>query len=399
MSAEPANDAVTAGTDGSPATTAPSKSRGRTILRLVLALGFLYVFLLSIDMMGGAFKLFGKGFAVGLIRNCSNPVVGLFIGIFATSLIQSSSTTTSLVVGFVGGGVLPLRFAIPIIMGANIGTTITNILVSFGFVTRKEDFRRAFAGATVHDFFNLCSVLVLFPVEMKFHLIERLAIRFTGLFDTAGGVTFSSPLQAAIKPVSEGLHHLLTDALALPSFWAGILLLLLAVGLLIVSLVFLVKTLRLVIMQKAEQVINKYLFRNDATALLLGIGMTAAAQSSSVTTSLVIPLVGAGVVTLARCYPYTLGANIGTTCTALLAALSTVKAGEGGSIGVTTAFAHLLFNVLGIAIFYPLRVIPMTLAKKLANLAAESKRWAVVFVLGVFFGLPLLMILLTRWTT
>ena len=165
---------------------------------------------------------------------------------------------------------------------------------------------------------------------------------------------------------------------------------------LIGSLVFLVKVLRYMIVRKAETFINKYLFRNDFTALLLGLCMTVFAQSSSVTTSLVVPLVGAGVVSLYRCYPYTLGANVGTTCTALLAALATVQAGEGGSVGVTTAFAHLIFNILGIAVFYPLRALPIFLAEKLAAVAAESKRWAIIFVIGIFFGLPLLMILLIR---
>jgi sodium-dependent phosphate cotransporter len=80
----------------------------------------------------------------------------------------------------------------------------------------------------------------------------------------------------------------------------------------------------------------------------------------------------------------------------LLAALATVRAGEGGCVGVTAAFAHLIFNLLGIAIFYPLRAIPMAGARRLADLASESKRWAVLFVAGVFFGLPLLVILLTR---
>jgi sodium-dependent phosphate cotransporter len=346
--------------------------------------------------MGGAFKLFGKRFAEGLIAGCSDPVIALFIGVLATSLIQSSSTTTSLVVGFVGGGVLPLRLAIPVIMGANVGTTITNILVSFGFVTRKEDFRRAFAGATVHDFFNLCAVSLLFPLELRTHVIERMALRLTAVFDTAGGVIFSSPLKAIIDPAAHGLRRFFVDVLALSHLAAGILLLCVSILMLIISLVLLVRTLRTVIVHKAERFINRYLFRNDFTALMLGLALTVLAQSSSVTTSLVVPLVGAGVVTLARCYPYTLGANIGTTCTALLAALATIEAREGGSIGVTTAFAHLLFNVLGIAVFYPLKAVPIFLARRLSVIAAESKRWAIVFVLGVFFGIPLLIIMVTR---
>lgn len=368
---------------------------GAAILHAATAIGLLYLFLLSIDLMGVAFKLFGKGFAEALIANCRNPVVGLFIGILSTSIIQSSSTTTSLTVGFVGGGVLPLEFAIPVIMGANIGTTITNILVSFGFVTRKEDFRRAFAGATVHDFFNLCSVTLFFPIEIRFHIIQRMAEALTRTFNTVGGVKFTSPLKAIIKPVADWIKHLLLNTLHIPTVPAGIILLVLSAALLIGALVFLVKTLRQVMLSKAERVINRFLFRNDLMALSLGLVLTAMVQSSSVTTSLIVPLVGAGVISLRQCYPFTLGANIGTTCTALLASLATVQGTAGGSVGVTAAFAHLVFNIMGIAVFYPLRVIPITMAQKLAELAAESKRWALVFIAVVFFGVPLLMILLT----
>lgn len=371
-------------------------SRHGALLHVIGAMLLLYVFLVSIGLMGTSFKLFGKRFAEALILGCSNPVVGLFIGILATGLIQSSSTTTSLTVGVVAGGVLPLDMAIPIIMGANIGTTITNILVSFGFVTRKEDFRRAFAGATVHDFFNLCAVSLFFPIEMKFHIIQRGAERMTAAFDAVGGVTFVSPLKLITQPVCAWIKHLLTDTCGFAPWLGGTIMLVVALVALIGSLVFLVKVLRYMIVRKAETFINKYLFRNDFTALLLGLCMTVFAQSSSVTTSLVVPLVGAGVVSLYRCYPYTLGANVGTTCTALLAALATVQAGEGGSVGVTTAFAHLIFNILGIAVFYPLRALPIFLAEKLAAVAAESKRWAIIFVIGIFFGLPLLMILLIR---
>jgi sodium-dependent phosphate cotransporter len=375
---------------------APWHRRHKALIHALGALVLLYVFLLSISMMSSAFKLFGKAFAETLIAGCSNPTIGLFIGMLATGLIQSSSTTTALTVGFVGGGVLPLNFAIPIIMGANMGTTITNTLVSMGFVTRKEDFRRAFAGATVHDFFNICSIVVLFPLELRFHFIQRMAEMLTRAFGATGGAVFASPVKVVVKPVCSAIKHFLVDSVGLPKHIAGAVLLLVAVLTLIFSLVFLVKTLRTLVVDKAEVFVNRYLFRNDFTALVLGICLTVLVQSSSVTTSLIIPLVGAGVVTLSRCYPFTLGANIGTTCTALLASLATVHAGAGGAVGVTAAFAHLIFNVIGILIFYPLKVIPMTAARRLANLATESKRWAIIFIAGLFFGLPLLIILLGR---
>ena len=114
----------------------------------------LYLFLVSIGLMGTAFKGFGKGFAENLIRTTSNPFVGLFVGILATSLVQSSSTTTSIVVGMVGSGVITVSSGVYIVMGANIGTTVTNTLVSLGHFTRRDEFRRAVGAATVHDFFN-----------------------------------------------------------------------------------------------------------------------------------------------------------------------------------------------------------------------------------------------------
>lgn len=373
--------------------------RNREIVwRIGAALALLYVFLLSIKVMGGAFKLFGGEFAEGLIRECSNPVVGLFIGIFATSLIQSSSTTTSLIVGFVGGG-MPIELAIPMIMGANIGTTVTNILVSLGFVARKEDFRRAFAGATVHDFFNLLSVMLFFPLELKFHLIQKMALAFTEVFAGAGGVKFTSPLKMIIKPVAKALTEFLLDTWGCSPTTGGIILIVISGAVLIASLVFLVKNMRVLIVKRAETFINRYLFRNDFTALVLGLCLTVLVQSSSVTTSLIVPLVGAGIVTLQRCYPFTLGANIGTTCTALLASLATVTVGADGkamTLGVTAAFAHLAFNILGIGVFYPLRRLPLALAQGLSGLATESKRWAILFILGTFFGLPFLMILASR---
>ena len=158
------------------------EQRFKQALKITGILFFFYLFLVSIKLMGVSFQMFGKGFAEQLISSYSNPFLGLFTGILATSLVQSSSTTTSLVVGLVGGGALPVEYAIPIIMGANLGTTITNTLVSLSFVTRKEDFRRAFAGATVHDFFNVIAVIIFLPLERATHIIERTATFMSASF-------------------------------------------------------------------------------------------------------------------------------------------------------------------------------------------------------------------------
>ena len=134
--------------------------------RILLVIILVYLFLVSIGLMGAAFKGFGKEFAENLIKATSNPFIGLFIGILATSIVQSSSTTTSIVVGMVGSGVITISNAIPIIMGANIGTTVTAALVSLAHVTRREEFKRAISGATVHDFFNILCVAILFPLQV-----------------------------------------------------------------------------------------------------------------------------------------------------------------------------------------------------------------------------------------
>ena len=114
------------------------KKTTKTLFKMFAVVALLYCFLVSIGLMGSAFKGFGKGFAESLIKTTSNPLVGLFIGILATSLVQSSSTTTSIVVGMVGSGVIAVPNAIPIVMGANIGTTVTNTLVSLGHVSRRD---------------------------------------------------------------------------------------------------------------------------------------------------------------------------------------------------------------------------------------------------------------------
>jgi sodium-dependent phosphate cotransporter len=137
----------------------------------------------------------------------------------------------------------------------------------------------------------------------------------------------------------------------------------------------LIKTIRSLVLDKLEIIINNYLFKNDLLGFTLGILMTAIVQSSSVTTSLIVPLAGAGVISLRQVFPYTLGANIGTTVTAIMAALATQN-----QVAITVAFAHLCFNIFGILIFYPLKFIPIRVAEFVADKATRSKKNLVAFV-------------------
>ncbi|NMS64749.1 Na/Pi symporter, partial [Vibrio parahaemolyticus] len=133
-----------------------------------------YLLLLAVSMVGSGFKWATGDQAKVLFEFAAHPVAGLMIGLVATALIQSSSTVTSIIVGLVAGG-LPVETAIPMVMGANIGTTVTNTLVSLGHVRCKEEFKRAFASATIHDFFNLLAVAIFLPLEMMFGILEKVS--------------------------------------------------------------------------------------------------------------------------------------------------------------------------------------------------------------------------------
>ena len=356
-----------------------SVPKDSVLIKLLFLFGLLYLFILSITMMGGAFKLFGREFAEAIFQATSNPLVGLMIGVLATAVIQSSSTTTSIVVGLVGSGVINFESAIPMVMGANIGTTITNTIVSLAHISRNDEFRRAFAGAALHDFFNICSVIVLFPLQIYFDIIGKSARAVESMFGGFGGVKFDSPLAAITKPVSHYILHATGD-----NGWIGIILALL---LLFLALRYIVKVLKSLVLSRVEIFFQRYIFRTPALGFILGIGITVLVQSSSITTSLIVPLCGAGVLHLSQIFPYQMGANIGTTVTAFLASFVT-----GSHEAVSVAFTHLLFNIYGIAIFWPLKQIPIKMARFFSDLTQKSKLIPIIYILVAFFLIPGLII-------
>lgn len=358
----------------------------KVVFKIAIILILVYCFLLSISLMQGAFRLFGEDFADKLFFLASNKFIGLFVGILTTAIVQSSSFTTSVVVGLVGSGVLEIGLAVPIIMGANIGTSVTNTLVAHGHVTRKEEFRRAAEGALIHDILNVLAVIVLFPLELMFGILEKAAGIATGVFGGVGGTTFTSPIKAIVKPVSHLISGMVTALVhASPGVQATILLLV-AVIILFLALYYIVKVLKSMVLSRVETFFSTYIFRNAALSLLVGLAITALVQSSSVTTSLIVPMAAAGILTLEQIFPYTLGANVGTTVTAILASLATVSVGNMG--GVTIAFTHLLFNILGILIFYPLRFIPIGLAREVGRRTAENRFFPLIYVITLFFYIP-----------
>jgi sodium-dependent phosphate cotransporter len=261
-----------------------------------------------------------------------------------------------------------------------------------GHITRKEEFRRAFAAASVHDFFNILTVCVLFPLELATGFLRRSATRLAGLLTGGEAVSFASPVKQAVKPA---VAAVVSAAEHVVGAQAAPVVALLGLALLLVSLYVLVKRTKAMAMGRAEVVIDRMMGRSGIAGMALGAGITSIIQSSSVTTSLLVPLAGAGVVRLEKIFPVTLGANVGTTVTALLASLA------GDSRGLTIALVHLLFNVAGILIVYPFRPvrrIPMLLARRLADAAVRSRRNAVFFVVGVFYVFPGILILIDKLT-
>jgi sodium-dependent phosphate cotransporter len=356
---------------------------GARVLPLLL---LLYGFLVSIGLLSKAFTMFSGGFVDGLIASASNPLLGLFVGVLSTTLVQSSSTTTSIVVAMVGSGSMPIHAAIPIVMGANIGTSVTNTLVSLGHLSRGQEFERAFAASTVHDFFNIFAVVLLFPLQVTTNFLGILAADLAEIFQEIGGLTFASPLKMVTGPAVNGVTHALDG-----HPW---ILLILAMVIMFASLRYLVVALKKIVLGRVEAFFDQTLFANAGRAMLFGLLITVLVQSSSITTSLAVPLAGAGVLSLVQIFPYTLGTNVGTTITAILAALAV-----GEISAVTVAFAHLLFNICGIVLIWPIpaiRRIPLRLAGNFAAVAANHRWLAIAYIVICFYSVPFAAILILR---
>lgn len=365
-------------------------SRQPKWLAVVLLVVILYVFLTSIEVISGSFKLMGKDLATQLFAYTSNPFSGLLTGLLATSLVQSSSTVTSLIVGLVAGGTVTIEQAVPMVMGANVGTSITNTIVAMGHMTRSNEFERAFAGATVHDFFNLMAVGVFLPLEIMTGFLHRLAEVLEGFLIGANVGEFHSPLKAAIKPAATFLKDGVTGIVE-AKVVAAVVLLAIGLAMLMVSLSFLVKLMKRLLMGQVEVLLHDYLFKHAIRGVLVGTVITILVQSSSVTTSLTVPLLAAGIVTVETIFPFIMGANLGTTITALLASMAT-----GSVAALTVALCHVLFNVFGIGLLYPFRGLPIRAATMLGSLTLRSRWWALAYILGVFFIVPITLIALSH---
>lgn len=354
-----------------------------------------YLLISSVGMIGAGFKGATSGQATELFQFATNPFMGLIIGILATAMIQSSSTVTSIIVGLVAGG-LPVETAVPMIMGANIGTTITNTIVSLGHVRRKKEFRRAFASATVHDFFNVMAVAIFLPIEIIFHPLAKIGGYLADMF--VGGENMSVKGFNFIKPATKPILDLFSSASsAISEDAASILLIVFGIMIIFLSITLIGKLLKKLMVGRAKVIMHNAIGKGPITGIFSGAIVTILVQSSSTTTSLMVPLAGNGVFRLKQIYPFTLGANIGTTITALLAA--TAISGDTAVLALQIALVHLVYNTSAVLLIYgtkPLRKLPIKGAHWLAKTAAEKKAVAIFYILGAFFAVPAALVFITN---
>jgi sodium-dependent phosphate cotransporter len=353
----------------------------RTPLRFVVLIAAAAAFLLALGIITEAGTTLGRSTLERFLTLYNGPVTALALGVLATAVFQSSSATTSIVVALVAGGAIPLSTAVPVILGANVGTTLTSTLAAFGTSTVPAEFSRGLSAAALHDLFNVCLALFFLPLEIAFGLVSRLSLALSDALSPVLGRESAAPASA----------DLLTEV-ALPPW------LLLAVGvvLLVLALRVGVAVLQSSVIKHSERLMQPGFTERPVVAFAGGLGLTSVVQSSSLTTSLVVPLAASGLWRADRLLPYTLGANLGTTVTALFAALATVPASAESNPALTAACAHFIVNLAGVVAFSIVRGLRNRLvqaASRIAELAGGRRRTALIYVLGLFFLLPSLVLL------
>jgi sodium-dependent phosphate cotransporter len=264
-------------------------------------------------------------------------------------------------------------------------------LAALGSLRNRENFRRAFAGATMHDMFNLLAVAVLLPLELATKVLSRSALWLTELLrGTEISAPGKSPIRTAVKfPV--GLIQDGVASLGAASLFSALTLLVFGLAAIFVALATITKNMRQLVAGNIERSMNKLVGRGGGVAGIgVGLMVTVAVQSSTITTSILVPLVAAGVLTLRNAFPITLGANVGTTITALLASLAVTR-----PEGLAIALVHTLFNLFALILIYPIpaiRWLPVQAASWFATRAANNRLLVIVYVGGVFIVIPLILI-------
>lgn len=336
----------------------------------------------------------GTGTVSRLFELATNPFIGLLIGILATAAIQSSTTVTTLTVAAVGTGAVSVPVAIPIILGANIGTTVTASLVAFSYVGDRTNFRRAFTSASLHTWFNLTFVTVAFPLELLFQPLQRFTDLVAESLSQDGTTGTGRGLFHLFAPLIDtiGTEGLLGSLLspqtaALASIVLGVTLVLTAVRILNAQLSILTAAATRTLLERSSGA-------SEALGVFSGTVGTAAVQASSITVSSLLPFAVTKSLKLREILAITLGANVGTTLMALITALAVPSA--LGAYAVQAGLVHVTFNTTGtllVLLVRPLREWIIRLAEISGRLAARGYSYVATAMLLGYFLIPAVVIL------
>ena len=414
------------------------------LLKLSIIVGSLYMFICSLSFLASGFRLVAGKQAGEIFRNSelfNNSVAGMLIGVLVTVLVQSSSTSTSIIITMVAADLFTVKQAISLVMGANIGTSVTSTIVALAQSGEGDVFERAFAAATVHDMFNFMAVAVFLPLEAMssylYHLSKAIIDGTPGLTSAEKPPDFLKKLTKPFTKMVVGIDKKLISKIAkeddpvdlaelmdkpilkylfeihppsLSDGAAGAIVLIGSLTILCLTLFLIVYLLKSILKGRIAVWLHKSVNGNipdlkvgDLTiplqwltgyfAMGVGVVVTILVQSSSITTSVLTPLVGVGVIKLERMYPTVLGANIGTCVTGVLAAL----AASASKLHLTlqVAYVHLFFNISGICVFYviwPLRALPINAAKFLGKTTAKYRWFALTYLFCCFLLFPLIFV-------
>src|SRR5215471_1926697 len=356
--------------------------------------GLIYLLICAVSIISRGFAGLGSEAAHSMFAFAANPWVGLSVGVLGTVLIQSSTTTTAIAVTAVGAGALPIRGAIPIILGANVGTTVTTTLVALTFIGSRTEFRRALGASTIHDFYNWLALLIFFPIELIWHPLQRISGALTDALYGTGWLpnpAHFNVIRAATRPVE---HAVIQATSHLGSTLGPVFTIVIGAGLILLAVRYLGKLLKVLMVGRARDVLIKAVGRNPYLAMASGMGVTVVTQSSTITTSVLVPFAGAGILTPAQIYPVTVGANLGTTFTVVFAAFAVV--GQDAKIGLQAAFVHLIYNLFAIIVIYVnplLRPLPLFCAQTFARIASERKWVIAAYLITAFILAPALVII------
>ena len=245
-------------------TLAKNINRWSFVLRPLAVVGLLFFFLMGVRGLGGGFRLLGEDLIQSFFAATANPFVGLVVGLLATTLVQSSSVTTAMIVGLVAApdNPLPLINAVPMVMGANIGTTVTATIVSLGHLGRRDEFERAFPIAVCHDIFNYLAVMMLLPLEMTTGFLQKSAIWSTGFLTGFEGVEYEGPLRVVLSLALIPVYATAEALSSIDGIQAGFLIVASAIFI-FVALFLLVRVLRNSFKSTASSVTSKNLVRDS----------------------------------------------------------------------------------------------------------------------------------------